>query len=78
MTLGAFVHFLKPPPRELTAQSWHFGLTPDSFRRFAADPWQQLAASRRTSRKTALTFRMAAFTATVFAASDRAAITCTL
>ena len=77
MTLGACVHFLKPPPRELTAQSWHFGLTPDSFRRFAADP---LAAVRGVSTdvEAALTFRTAAFTATVFAASDRAAITCTL
>jgi len=56
MTLGAFVHFLELPSRELMAQSWHFGLTTDSFRRFAADP---LAAVRglSTDVEEALTFR---------------------
>lgn len=56
MALGAFVHFLQAPPRELIAQSWHFGLTADSFRRFAADP---LAAVRSGSKdvEDALTFR---------------------
>ena len=38
MTLGAFIYFLKPPPKELTAQSWHFGLTKNSFRRTREDP----------------------------------------
>jgi acetyl esterase/lipase len=38
LTLGAFIHFLEPPPRELTAQSWHFGLTENSFRRMKDDP----------------------------------------
>ena len=38
MTLGAFVHFLNEPPRELAAQSWHFALTENSFRRVKEDP----------------------------------------
>lgn len=56
MTLGAFVHFLEAPPRELTAQSWHFGLTESSFRRFNEDP---LGAFRGVSKdvEEALTFR---------------------
>lgn len=56
MTLGAFVHFLEAPPRELTAQSWHFGLTESSFRRFNEDP---LGTFRGVSTdvEEALTFR---------------------
>ena len=38
MTLGAFIYFLEPPPKELAAQSWHFGLTENSFRRLKEDP----------------------------------------
>lgn len=38
MTLGAFIYFLETPPRELAAQSWHFGLTENSFRRVKDDP----------------------------------------
>jgi arylformamidase len=42
MTLGAFIYFLEPPPRELSAQSWHFGLTENSFRRIKDDPLQAI------------------------------------
>ena len=38
MTLGAFIYFLESPPKELTAQSWHFGLTENSIRRTKDDP----------------------------------------
>jgi arylformamidase len=38
MTLGAFIYFLETPPRELSAQSWHFGLTENSFHRVKDDP----------------------------------------
>lgn len=38
MSLGAFLYFLDEPPAALAAQSWHFGLTADSFRRAAVDP----------------------------------------
>ena len=38
MTLGAFISFLEPPPRGLGAQSWHFGLRENSFRRVQGDP----------------------------------------
>ena len=56
MTLGAFVHFLAAPPRELAAQSWHFGLTEESFRRVQTDP---LTAVRDVPKdvEEALTFR---------------------
>jgi len=56
LTLGGFIHFLEAPPRELIAQSWHFGLTADSFRRFNEDP---LSAFRGVSTEVeqALTFR---------------------
>jgi arylformamidase len=56
MTLGAFVHFLNPPPRELAAQSWHFALTANSFQRFKSDP---LKAVRDVPKEVgeALTFR---------------------
>ncbi|HVO93272.1 MAG TPA: alpha/beta hydrolase [Terriglobales bacterium] len=56
MPLGGFIYFLEAPPRELTAQSWHFGLTADSFRRAPADP---LKAIRDVPKEVeeALTFR---------------------
>jgi acetyl esterase/lipase len=56
LTLGAFIHFLERPPRELAAQSWHFGLTENSFRRAEDDP---LKAIRDVSKdlEEALTFR---------------------
>ncbi len=56
LTLGGFIYFLEAPPRELMAQSWHFGLTADSFRRFHEDP---LGAFRglSTDVRQALTFR---------------------
>ncbi len=38
MTLGAFIYFLESPPRELSAQSWHFGLRENSFRQVRSDP----------------------------------------
>lgn len=38
MPLGAFIYFLEAPPRELTPQSWHFGLTENSFQRSKDDP----------------------------------------
>ena len=38
LSAGAFVHFLKPPPRALAPQSWHFGFTLDSFTRVNDDP----------------------------------------
>jgi acetyl esterase/lipase len=38
LTTGAFIHFLKEPPRELQAQSWHYGLTESGFRRMKDDP----------------------------------------
>lgn len=56
MTLGAFIHFLNPPPPELAAQSWHFALTENSFRRAKEDP---LKAVRDVPKEVedALTFR---------------------
>ncbi|MGH7828926.1 MAG: hypothetical protein ACREP8_02000, partial [Candidatus Binatia bacterium] len=36
--LGAFIYFLKEPPPELQAQSWHYSLTPNSFRLVDKDP----------------------------------------
>ncbi len=56
MPLGAFIYFLDPPPPELAAQSWHFGLSADSFRRYPSDP---LKAIRDVPREVeeALTFR---------------------
>lgn len=56
MTLGAFIYFLEAPPRELAAQSWHYGLTENSFRRVKEDP---LKAIRDVPKdvEDALTFR---------------------
>src|SRR5690349_15718276 len=56
MPLGAFVYFLKEPPPELAARSWHFGLTADGFRRLQVDP---LKAIRDVPKEVegALTFR---------------------
>ncbi|MGH7872959.1 MAG: alpha/beta hydrolase [Candidatus Binatia bacterium] len=56
LTLGAFIHFLEKPLPELAAQSWHFGLTDDSFQRSKTDP---LKAVRDVPKdvEEALTFR---------------------
>ena len=56
LTLGAFVHFLEEPPRELTAQSWHFGLTENSFRRVNEDPLKAIRDVPKDVEE-ALTFR---------------------
>jgi hypothetical protein len=56
MPLGAFVYFLKEPPPELAAQSWHFGLTADSFRRFHDDPLKAIRDVPKDVEE-ALTFR---------------------
>lgn len=56
MTLGAFVHFMEEPPRELAAQSWHFGLTENSFRRLKDDPLKAIRAVPKAVQE-ALTFR---------------------
>jgi len=56
MTLGGFIYFLKQPPRELAAQSWHFGLTENSFRRFKADPLKAIRDVPKDVEE-ALTFR---------------------
>jgi len=56
MPLGAFVYFLKEPPPELAAQSWHFGLTADSFRRFHDDPLKAIRDLPKDVEE-ALTFR---------------------
>lgn len=56
MTLGAFVHFLEPPPKDLVAQSWHFGLTANSFRRMREDPLK-LVRDVPKEVEDALTFR---------------------
>jgi acetyl esterase/lipase len=56
MTLGAFIHFLEPPPRELAAQSWHYGLTENSFRRVKDDPLKSIRNVPRDV-EDALTFR---------------------
>lgn len=56
LTLGGFIHFLAPPPRELAAQSWHFGLTADSFRRMKDDPLKPIRGAPRDVEE-ALTFR---------------------
>ena len=56
LTLGAFIHFLEPPPRELVAQSWHFGLTENSFRRTKQDPLQAIRDLPKDVEE-ALTFR---------------------
>lgn len=56
MPLGGFIYFLEPPPRELTAQSWHFGLTADSFRRAQADPLKPIRDVPKNVEE-ALTFR---------------------
>ena len=55
MTLGGFIYFLDPPPRELTEQSWHFGLTENSFRRLKQDPLQPIRGLPEDVQK-ALTF----------------------
>jgi hypothetical protein len=54
--LGAFVHFLKDPPAEITPQPGQFALTEDSFRLVAADPLAGLRGLRRDVLET-LTFR---------------------
>jgi hypothetical protein len=54
--LGAFVHFLKEPPAEITPQASQFALTEDSFRLVAADPLAKLRTLPRDVRET-LTFR---------------------
>ena len=56
LTLGAFIHFLENPPPELAAQSWHFGLTDDSFRRSQSDPLKTVRAVPKDVEE-ALTFR---------------------
>jgi len=56
MPLGAFIYFLKEPPLELAAQSWHFGLTEDSFRRFKDDPLKAIRDVPQDVEQ-ALTFR---------------------
>ena len=56
LTLGAFVHFLEQPPREFTAQSWHFGLTKNSFRRVNEDPLKAIRDVPKDVEE-ALTFR---------------------
>lgn len=56
MTLGAFVHFLEQPPRDLVAQSWHFGLTENSFRRMKEDPLKAIRDVPKDVEE-ALTFR---------------------
>lgn len=56
MTLGAFIYFLESPPKELTAQSWHFGLTENSFRRFKDDPLKAIRDVPKDVEE-ALTFR---------------------
>ena len=56
MTLGAFIYFLEAPPRALAAQSWHFGLTEDSFRRAKEDPLKSIR-NEPTAVEEALTFR---------------------
>jgi hypothetical protein len=56
MPLGAFIYFLKEPPQELAAQSWHFGLTGDSFRRFKDDPLKAIRDLPQDVEQ-ALTFR---------------------
>lgn len=56
MTLGAFIYFLEFPPRELAAQSWHFDLTENSFRRFKDDPLKAIRDVPKDVEE-ALTFR---------------------
>jgi hypothetical protein len=56
LTLGAFIHFLKDPPRELQAQSWHYGLTENSFRRVKEDPLEIIRDAPKDVHE-ALTFR---------------------
>lgn len=56
LTLGAFVHFLEEPPRELAAQSWHFGLTENSFRTVKEDPLKAIRDVPKDVEE-ALTFR---------------------
>jgi hypothetical protein len=56
LPLGAFIYFLDPPPRELVAQSWHFGLTEESFRRLKNDPLEAIRHLPKTVEE-ALTFR---------------------
>lgn len=56
MPLGGFIYFLDPPPRELLAQSWHFGLTENSFRRDKDDPLKAIRDLPKPVEE-ALTFR---------------------
>jgi len=56
MPLGAFIYFLKEPPPELAAQSWHFGLTADGFRRLPNDPLKAIRDVPKDVEE-ALTFR---------------------
>jgi len=54
--VGAFIYFLKPPPPELNPQSWHFALTPDSFRLVEENPLAPLKNAPTTIREV-LTYR---------------------
>lgn len=54
--LGAFIHFMKEPPREIALQASHFALTEDSFRLVATDPLAALKDLRRDLHDT-VTFR---------------------
>ncbi|MGH7833405.1 MAG: alpha/beta hydrolase [Candidatus Binatia bacterium] len=56
LTLGGFIHFLKDPPRELQPQSWHYGLTENSFRRVKEDPLKAIRDVPKDVHE-ALTFR---------------------
>lgn len=56
MPLGAFIYFLKEPAPELAAQSWHFGLTADGFRRLQVDPLKVIRDVPKDVEE-ALTFR---------------------
>jgi hypothetical protein len=56
LTLGAFIYFLEQPPRELAAQSWHFGLTEGSFQQFNEDPLKPVRDVPKDVEE-ALTFR---------------------
>jgi len=56
LPLGGFIYFLDPPPRELLAQSWHFGLTEGSFRKVKDDPLKAIRDVPKAVEE-ALTFR---------------------
>jgi acetyl esterase/lipase len=48
--LGAFIHFMKEPPKEIALQAGHFALTEDSFRLVADDPLAALEGVRKDVR----------------------------